>query len=560
MKYSKLNKLNTHKDLLEYILNTVDLNDYSDNPDTQNALLDYLFKLSIKVARDDFYTFVKLMMPSMIPGEFKDNIHIKIMCDEYQKVYENIINKNPSGKKLRVSVPPGSSKTLIGSILFPIWCLGKNPRWRVLAVAHSTKHAERFLGKPAKALVKTSEYRAIFPKFNLDAESKAGAHWSTNKGGYYAAFGVGASIAGKRANITICDDVVSEQTAYSTAEKKAINDWYIPGLRTRLLPNGGEINILTRWALDDIAGYIEEVDKDTDPWKVISIPAILDEETIDLFRDYQEDLSKEYKAGDSYWPSYRTLDWLLNMKGTMPAFQWSALYQQSPIPEEGTIFKHDKFQLWLHPEPPEVSNVIISLDTAFSTKDTKDAAYSAYSIWGIFPKVEITSKGDENIVGNMILLGNRKGRWGFPELCSLCQSLWEEYRDTLDFFLVEDMASGQSLIQELQARGIPVVPYKPEKDKISRAWAAAAILEQDRIYVNPNLTPTQEFLGDILSFPHGDSKDMTDTFTQAVLWMRDNWHIIPQGYSSYDLEYGEHGNNPNFQRRSKSYWDSVTKH
>lgn len=66
----ELHKLENHKDLLEYIISTVDFEKFTDK-DKLNKLLDYVFNLSIKVARDDFYTFVKLMMPSMIPESSK---------------------------------------------------------------------------------------------------------------------------------------------------------------------------------------------------------------------------------------------------------------------------------------------------------------------------------------------------------------------------------------------------------------------------------------------------------------------------------------------------------
>jgi len=268
---------------------------------------------------------------------------------------------------------------------------------------------------------------------------------------------------------------------------------------------------------------------------------------------------EKYYAGGSYWPEHKPLKDLLYMKETWPPRDFAAVVQQNPIPDEGAIFKSKKFKHWLFAEPPEVTNVLVSIDTAFSEKETRDSAYSAYAIWGIFPQKEVDYSGRERMMGNMILLGSAKGHWSFPELCGICQGLHDEYRASLDFFLVEDKASGQSLIQELRARGLPTLSWQPEKDKITRAWAAAPTIESGRVYVNPNMHFTQEFLADVTTFPHGDGADMTDTFTMAVLWMVHNWHVIPEDFQVYNDMAEE--DKPSFRRsNSNTYWGSVATH
>jgi len=75
----------------------------------------------VKAARENFYVFATTMAPVLIPGEFKNGVHIRIICKELQEVFESIVSKEKKswGKKLRISVSPGSMKTLLGSILFP---------------------------------------------------------------------------------------------------------------------------------------------------------------------------------------------------------------------------------------------------------------------------------------------------------------------------------------------------------------------------------------------------------------------------------------------------------
>lgn len=565
----EMNSPSSYKELLKQSVSSLDF-DSLDNTQAEQVM-EYLWDITKKAAREDFYTFVKVMGPVLIPG-FKTGRHIEIIAKELQKLYEATVANDKTKNKLQVYLPPESTKTVLCSHLFPAWVLGNNPSWRIIAVAHSAPHAQKELGANAKRIVQLQEYQEIFPKTRISKDSPGAGFWKTTKHGYYFSGGHATQYPGKRANILLTDDVVSEQTLPS--ELKTINTNYASGLESRLLEDySGQICVNTRWWLNDLSGYLESRDgcvaptgteyggkngKISDrPWSVVRVPAILDEEAVRLFQEYPTDGEFDldlYSVEDSYWPEHKSLDNLLDAKRRLNPHQWAALYMQSPIPLEGAIFDLARIKKWRHPEPPDVSTVIISLDTAFSEKATKDAAESCYQIWGIFPMEETAYNGKETIQGNMILLGYRKGHWSFPELKETCKALYEEYASVLDFFLIEDRASGISLIQELQAIGLPVMPYNPDKDKVSRAHSASAIIYGGRVYVNPNLIFTAEFLAEIMKFPSG-GKDTTDAFSQAVLWMRDSWHIQPSDYKSYlaDLE----DNEVKFQRRPKTYWSSV---
>ena len=95
----------------------------------------------------------------------------------------------------------------------------------------------------------------------------------------------------------------------------------------------------------------------------------------------------------------------MDAKSRSTPHQCNDLYMQNPIPIEGSIFNPKKFEMWTNPIPPEVSTVIISLDTAFSEKETKDSAESVYQIWGVFAQKELSASGKVSMQGNMILLG-----------------------------------------------------------------------------------------------------------------------------------------------------------
>ena len=530
------------------------------NEEQKLELSEFLWEMTIKAAQEDFYTFVKVMAPVLIDG-FKTGRHIEVICNELQDMYNAILANDKYKCKAQVYLPPESMKTVLCSHLFPAWVLGKHPHWRVIAVGHSADHAAKELGANAKRIVTLAEYQEIFPKTKISRESPGVGFWKTTKGGYYFSGGWKTQFPGKRANLLICDDVVSEQT--KTSELKTINHNYSSGLESRLLAkHSGQLIVNTRWYPFDISGFLEERDGGVTPtgietgkmskrpWRIIRVPAILDEEGVRLL----DDGTGRFVVGGSYWPEHKSVEDLMDAKRRSTPHQWNALYLQNPIPQEGSIFDQKRFKRWPHAEPPGVSTLIISLDTAFSEKETKDSAESVYQVWGVFPQNEISLSGKESMQGNMILLGYEKGHWSFPQLKEKCMDLWQEYGAVLDFFLIENRASGISLIQELREIGLPVIEYNPDKDKIARGHAASAILYNGRIYVNPAKGFTMEFLSELQKFPAG-GKDTADAFSQAVIWMRDSWQILPSDYARYVQD--EDDNVVPFRRRPKSYWSST---
>lgn len=343
-----------------------------------------------------------------------------------------------------------------------------------------------------------------------------------------------------------CDDVVSEQTAYSITERRAINSWYVPGLRTRLLPNGSEVVVNTRWHPEDLSGYLENNDKKTKrPWNIVKIPALLDRTSSKLLG---------LPEGGSFWPEFQPLEFLLERRNdpAMTPSKWSALYMQEPIPEEGVIFKEQDFKLWTNKKPPDVDLIILSLDTAYSVKTSAD--YSAYSIWGVFQERRLDAKGREHWVPNMILIEAMKNRWDYPALLKQIISVQDYYKP--DIILIENKASGQSLIPELQLMGYPVIGFDPQKygDKTMRAHQCTPYLRGGRIWVPDSQEFSSTLIKDCLEFPFGSSDDLVDTMTQAIIHLRSSLNLSTEEHMSEDEDAEEDYLRSN---KRKTYWSAA---
>jgi len=214
---------------------------------------------------------------------------------------------------------------------------------------------------------------------------------------------------------------------------------------------------------------------------------------------------------------------------------------QDPTPEEGGLIKKKWLQEWEEEDPPSCEFIIQTYDTAFSTRTTAD--YSVIQTWGIFYMYDQDSSGYENYVANLILLGNVKGRYEYPELRRLAQRLYADNKP--DVCMVEKKASGQSLIQDMRRAGLPVMEYTPDKDKVSRVYAASPIMEAGRVWIPNNKKWSEDLIEELIRFPNAAHDDQVDAMTMAVHYMKESWHL-------------EHPDDPEWEdepRESpKTYW------
>ena len=226
-----------------------------------------------------------------------------------------------------VFMPPGSAKSTYSSILFPPWFMGRNTDYSVLGVSNTTELAERF-SRRVRNIVGGDDFRRIFG-YGVAADSAAAGNWETEKGGEFFAAGMGAAIAGRRADLGLIDDPIkTRQEADSERVRQTHWDWYLNDFLTRLKPGARQILIQTRWHEDDLGGRILE--RERAQWRVVSIPM--------LARD-NDQLGRQ--SGERLWPEWFTEEMIATAK--LDTRSWNALYQQDPVPDEGDYFKRDNF-------------------------------------------------------------------------------------------------------------------------------------------------------------------------------------------------------------------------
>ena len=454
-----------------------------------------------EVYQKNFLDFVKHVWPSFIEGK-----HHKIYAEKLQNVADG------KSTRLIVNMPPRHTKSEFASYLFPTWMMGRKPTSKIIQATHTSELAVGF-GRKVKNLIDSEDFKDIFPEISLASDAKASGRWSTNKGGEYYAVGVGGALAGRGADLLIIDDPVSEQDALSPSALDNIYEWYTSGPRQRLQPGGSIIIVMTRWSIRDLTAKVlkKQAEGGADQWEVVEFPAIFPE------------------TNNVLWPEYWKKEELEAVRSSIPVAKWNAQYLQNPTAEEGAIIKREWWNIWENDDPPQVSYIIQSYDTAYSKSERAD--FSAITTWGIFNPIEGESEA-------IILLDAQRGRWDFPELKDVAHRLYTEYDP--DMVLIEQKATGTPLTHELRRMGIPVTPFTPSRgaDKFTRMNSCSPVFESGMVW-RPDTQFADEVVEECAAFPNGEYDDLADSMTQAILRFRQGGFIITPNDYEEDEYYRE---------------------
>lgn len=240
--------------------------------------------------------------------------------------------------RLMIFMPPRHGKSDMATQKFPSWVLGKTPKTEVMVASYSDELATDF-GQSTRDIMQSPAYQVMFDS-RLRSDAKARGKWMTEENGGYTAVGVGGALTGRGFKIGIIDDPFkNREEADSSVVRESRFKWYQSTFSTREEGNSMVVFILTRWHEDDLAGRVLKASEEAkqngeayDQWEVIEYKAIATEDT------------DKRKLGEALWPTKFPLEKLMKKKTEMGTYEFSALYQQTPIDEENRKFKQHWFK------------------------------------------------------------------------------------------------------------------------------------------------------------------------------------------------------------------------
>ena len=473
--------------------------------DHERAYLDAMLRRSLSA-------FVMRSFKEVVPGQtYMHNWHIDAMAWHLEQCAKGSI------KRLIISLPPRSAKSLCASVAFPAWVLGHDPTMRILCASYTESLAGN-LSQSCRDLMLSPWYKRVFPGTRIGPDRNSRLEFVTSRRGFRYATSVGGTLTGRGGNIIIIDDPLSADDAMSMTGRNRVNDWFAQTLFSRLdnKREGVIILVMQRLHEEDLAGFL--LQRGTGPWTHLNLPAIATE-------------AKRIQVGDGKF-YYRDEGELLqpgrdgqaeldDTKAQLGSFKFSAQYQQDPLPQEGEIIKWEWFRIY-DSLPPGSHRVVQSWDTAMKAKEISD--YSVCSTWFVY--------GEEYYLVDLL-----REKLLFPDLKRMVIERAQAYG--ADIVIIEDKGSGTSLIQELNESGIiRPVAYTPEGDKVVRVSAHSAKIENGRVHVPRQVAWLEAFRNEVVQFPHGHD-DQIDSLSQFLWWASgrtgNRWAVQPMFVENPDI-------------------------
>lgn len=442
--------------------------------------------------RTDLLMFTRTLFSARKGADLKHNWHQDVICNALERIVTGQI------KRLIINVPPRSGKTELAVINFMAWCMGNFPDSEFIHASYSKRLATAN-AYATRAIMQHEKYAEIFPHVMMQNDSRAKDEFRTSDGGIVYATGAEGTITGYGAGkmrdyfggAIIIDDPHKAGEANSDTMRQNVIDWFSTTMESRKnSPDTPIIVIMQRLHEDDLSGFLLNGGNGED-WEHIKIPAL--DESDKTFWDGQfvtEDLHR-LRASNTY--------------------MFSGQMMQEPSPIGGGIFKDDWWRFY--DKEPEFEYRMIYADTAQKTGEEND--YSVFQCWG---KSE----------GGIYLIDQLRGKWEAPQLLQMAEMFWMKHSSNKNGNLrrmkIEDKASGTGLIQQMRQKRMLVGDIQRNRDKITRAYDAAPVIESGRVFLPRESQFLPEFIREHSLFPNGKHDDQIDPMMDAVQDMIINYN------------------------------------
>lgn len=481
----------------------------------------------------------------MVLGGFRPSQHHDLIISKCQEVTDS-----PVSRFVMLLLPPGSAKSTYTSDCFPPWYLGRKVGNSILACSYKYDLAEKFGRQGRNRVIEHSNVLG----YKLKSDSKSAGEWETSNGGRYFCAGVGAGIAGHRADLGLIDDPLgSQEDADSKLVRDKQWDWFLGDFFPRLKPNASIIIIANRRHEDDLIGRLLSLETKGSPvppekWEVIRIP-FFPEEGDALGRPVATTV--EEKVACRLWPEWFTPDMAASIM-SMPPRILAGLYQQRPAPEDGDYFKKENFIGYtqddlLSQEKQGGFKTYISCDFAVSEERGSDRTAiipggvdDQGRLW-IFPDIFWKVSGpSETVTALLNMMDRRKPMLTLAEKGHISKSLGpyieQQKRERLIFGHIEEIT--------------------PTRAKDVRARSFQGLTEVHKVRFPKFASWWEKAEHELLTFPGGKNDDFVDACALLGSYVHNFLKASrPKGNPAYE----EENMGPSFTLRRLKLMDRQAK-
>ncbi|CAK7259106.1 MULTISPECIES: phage terminase large subunit [unclassified Shinella] len=461
-------------------------------------------------ARTAFMPFIKITSPDpadpndVEKSSYKDAKHHRAVA----KVLEAIINEEVEYTFVILTMPPRHGKSEQVSRKLPAWLIGRFPHQHGVVATYNDDFAADF-GKDVRTIVKTPQFRQVFPNVSLVRGGSASDKLITTAGGKWAFVGRGGSLTGQGAHVLILDDLIKDaKEASSQAIRDQAWDWFTKVAMTRRMGRKIVIMTFTRWHSDDPIGRLTDPEnphynaKLAKKIKIINIPAIAEDD---------DPLGR--KPGEPLWPDGPDrfdLEFLEEQQSLDP-LGFAALYQQRPSLLDGDLFKRESIRFYKPDELPEDLRIYGASDHAVATGQRND--------FTVLLKIGVDKQS------NIYLLEcdwrKMKSDVATEAMLDMCRGdqrplLWWAEKGHIS------KSIGPFLHKRMLETGIfmNIREVTPVADKAQRAQSIVARVAMGKVFFPQGAFWTEKAIAQMMAFPNGTHDDFVDALAYIGLGLQ----------------------------------------
>lgn len=447
------------------------------------------------VLRKDLPSFIRKAFHTVNPGTaYCHNWHIDLIAEHLLACEKGYT------KRLIINIPPRHLKSLIVNVAWPAWLLGQNPSRRIISTSYSqalaTKHS-----LDTRLIINSPWYQNIFLRTLIVADQNEKDKFITTKRGFRLATSTGGTLTGEGGNFLILDDPHNPVNINSKTIRDGALNWYEQVFSSRLddKNSGVIVLIMQRLHTEDLTGHL--LSKNS-KWEHLNIPALA-ERTMFFPSPLKRSCGFLFPEKFPLHPDKENINTLKQTESEMGSFAFSAQYLQNPLPLNDGLIKPEWLKYY-NTQPHQFSSITQSWDTAIKAGENND--YTVCTTWG---------EADNCYY----LLDMFRNKLEYPALKRNIISLAEKWQP--NSVLIEDKASGGSLIQELRLETkLPVIAINPKLDKFSRLLAVSSLIESGRVQLPQKAAYLTELEAELFGFPNSPHDDIVDSITQFLNWTK----------------------------------------
>lgn len=442
--------------------------------------------------RFNLASFIHMSFKRLNPGTvYFDNWHIHAIAFHLEQVRIGKI------KRLIITMPPRSLKSISASTAFPAFIHGNDPTKHVISVSYGQELSVKFQND-YRAIISSPWFKVAFPNCIIDPRKDTEREVNLTGRGSRLATSIDGTLTGRGADFIIIDDPLKPSDAMSATKRDHVNEWFGSTLLSRLndKKTGAIVIVTQRLHLHDLVGHVLE--QAPEDWVVLNLPAIA---AHDQKIQVADDQFYVRSPGGILHPKHEPQHVLDQLRRDIGSDAFEAQYQQNPVPPGGAMFKR-KWPLRYQYLPYESDYKIIqSWDTASKTGPAND--WSVCTTWMISQK-------------KYYLMNVCRKKLDYPQLKAQAIKLFKEYNPRM--VLIEDTGVGTGLIEELKQAGVNTSAVTPTGPKEARAAVQSAKFEGGRVLFPHQAPWLSELETELCSFPGSRHDDQVDSIVQALAY------------------------------------------